>query len=188
MAEEIWKDVVGFENYYQVSSFGRVRSKDRVVQYVKHYATGDVHVTHRFLGKILSLGNSDSYQSVLLSVDGHSTTHLVHRLVAIAFIPNPENKPEVNHKDGDKHHNYADNLEWATGHENQQHALSMGLHSRSTGKSKCSKIPVICVETGDVFPSMSAAEVWLGCPPGKVSGAIIANQKVREYTFMKYIA
>lgn len=182
MAEEMWKDIKDYEGLYQVSSYGRVRSLDRIHTYVKHYAGKDVIATHHFKGRILSTGHSSGYLSVVLAKDGSTKTFLVHRLVAQAFIPNPENKPQVNHTNGDHQKNDVDNLEWSTEKENQQHAVKLGLHSRSHNKYK---VKVKCVDTGDTFESMADAERWLNCPSGKISAAIIANQKVRGYTFVR---
>lgn len=77
--------------------------------------------------------DSIGYKVVTLSVNGKCTTHTVHRLVAIAFIPNPNGKPFVNHLDGNKHNNHVSNLEWVTGSENTQHAWDTGLLTRKFG-------------------------------------------------------
>lgn len=76
----------------------------------------------------------EGYQQVKLCFDKSEKNVLVHRLVAEAFIPNPENKPEVNHKDGDKTHNYIENLEWVTREENIQHAFRLGLKKALSGE------------------------------------------------------
>ena len=100
---EIWKEVIGYENYYEVSSLGKVRSKSRVV-----------HGRNDWImqGRELKLGNSGRYLQAYLSVDGKGKSINVHRLVAEAFIPNPNNFPEVNHKDENRYNNSVDNLEW----------------------------------------------------------------------------
>ena len=98
--KEIWKDIEGYEGLYQVSNFGNVRS---------------LNYNHRGIVKNLRLAkNSRGYIVVELSVAGKGKMFLVHRLVAIAFLANQENLPEVNHKDEVKHNNRVDNLEWCT--------------------------------------------------------------------------
>ena len=105
MIEE-WRPIVGYEELYEVSNLGRVRSIDR---YVK-YSNGQIHL-HK--GKVLSPVKSNlGYLLVSLCCNGKYKMFLVHRLVTEAFIPNPENLPEVNHKDEDKANNSVDNLEW----------------------------------------------------------------------------
>ena len=106
MTEEIWRPVVGYEGLYEVSSYGRVRSLDR---YVKgRYGNYRLHK-----GKILSPAKDKTgYLKVVLSCNGKSKTIKVHRLIAQTFILNPDNLPEVNHKDEDKTNNRVENLEF----------------------------------------------------------------------------
>ena len=106
MNEEIWRPIEGYEGYYEVSSFGRVRSLD---MYVKiGYGNYRLHK-----GKVISLlKKGDGYIQVNLCYNGKLYKKYVHRLVAEAFIPNPDNLPEVNHLDEDKTNNSVDNLEW----------------------------------------------------------------------------
>lgn len=120
--EEIWKDVHGYEGYYQVSNFGRIRSLDRDVV---HRKTGGIKLMNgRF---IKSSVKKNGYMNIILSKEGVTKNHHPHRLVAQSFIPNPENKPHVNHKDGNKTNNYVENLEWVTRSENMIHASKTGL-------------------------------------------------------------
>lgn len=109
-----------------------------VIGYPEHYVTRDGRVwngkLHRWVNYWL-----DTYGYPCVTLSGHGPSFLVHRLVATAFIPNPENKPEVNHKDGVKEHRYVDNLEWCTTLENAQHAKRMGLNylpDRSSGRTQ----------------------------------------------------
>lgn len=110
---EEWRDIEGYEGLYQVSTCGRVRriNKDkRCPQY-------------KYLNPYVDFG----YFKVILSANGVSKNHLLHRIIAKAFIENPLNKPCVNHIDGNKKNNSLNNLEWTTVQENTKHAFSHGL-------------------------------------------------------------
>ena len=108
MVDEIWKDIKDYEGLYQVSNLGRIRSLDRLVKHAfKGYS--------RLKGKIKPCRkNTHGYLNINLCKDGKAKTLLIHRLVAQAFLPNPDNLPEVNHKDENKENNRVDNLEWCT--------------------------------------------------------------------------
>jgi len=122
---EQWKSVVGYEGLYEVSNLGRVKSLDKVVK----------RLTYSYLKKgRLMTDISDRYKKqnryiniCLRDANGIEKQTCIHRLVAQAFIPNPENKPVVNHKNGLKWDSRLENLEWVTEVENQQHALITGL-------------------------------------------------------------
>lgn len=124
-----WKPVKNYEGYYEVSDSGEVRSLDRII--------ADKNLKHRFLkGKVMKQSTSynkerdcEEYYVVNLRKNGTMKVSQVHRLVAEAFIDNPDNLPTVNHKDGDKYNNNATNLEWASYSDNNQHALDNGLRS-----------------------------------------------------------
>ena len=123
---EEWKPIVGYEGWYEVSSFGRVRSVDRLVG----YSDGSKRL-HR--GRILkATPDKDGYDRVVLSTPEGHKNRLVHRLMAIAFIPNPDNLPEVNHKDENKRNNVIDNLEWCTDKYNVNYGT--GLHRRAASQ------------------------------------------------------
>ncbi len=125
--EEIWKDIKGYEGYYQVSNLGRVKSLDRdcVNNLSNQYSSYITTVFRK--GKMLKLCVRGNYRSVQLFNNGKYKQVPVHRLVIETFIPNPENKAYVNHKDGNKLNNHVDNLEWVTAKENMQHAYKTGL-------------------------------------------------------------
>lgn len=107
---EIWRDIKGYENKYQVSNLGNVRSVDVIVN--NRLFNGKV-ISQRFKGN-----NPDSYLTVNLKLNSNSKTKFVHRLVAEAFIPNTDNLPQVNHKDECKTNNHWDNLEWCSAQYN----------------------------------------------------------------------
>lgn len=117
---ELWKDIQGFEGLYQVSNYGRVK----LLEHTFTTKTGKVCTVP---GKIKKPSNVKGYCHVVLDACGKVKNISVHRLVARAFIPNPDNKPQVNHIDGNKKNNHVDNLEWVTGEENIQHAFDTGL-------------------------------------------------------------
>lgn len=112
--EEIWKDVVGYEGLYKVSNLGRVYSLPRPSA----------------KGGIKKQTDMNGYLRTILSKNGKKFNAGVHRLVAEAFIPNPENKPTVNHEDGNKHNNKVTNLAWATDVEQLQHSFKCGLRKK----------------------------------------------------------
>ena len=121
MPHEQWRDVVGYEGLYQVSNMGRV----------KNISYGDGAKIRK------PVLNTPAYFSMVLYKDSKPTATRIHVLVAKAFIPNPEIKLVVNHRDGNKLNNRVDNLEWVTQSENLQHAYDTGLkksgheHSRA---------------------------------------------------------
>jgi len=110
---EIWRDIVGYEDWYQVSNLGRVRSVDRVVV----YKTGQKRI---YKGQILKQQNAtNGYKIVDLQKNKNRKHFLVHRLVGKAFLPNLLNLPEINHLDEDKTNNSLENLAWCTVLENR---------------------------------------------------------------------
>lgn len=115
---EIWKDIPGYEGYYQASTEGRIRSVSRI-RMDGYHITGRVLKADRLKG---------GYEQVLLMVNKKRDYEKVHRLVAQTFIPNPENKLQVNHINGIKHDNRLENLEWATASENLKHSFRTLKH------------------------------------------------------------
>lgn len=107
-----WKPVVGYEDYYEVSNDGEVKSLARKQNGINRFSKE----------RILKLSNVNKYRYVGLRKDGVQKMERVHRLVASAFIPNPHNKPFVNHLDGNKSNNNVNNLAWSTNKENQLHS------------------------------------------------------------------
>lgn len=130
--QEIWKDIKGYEGLYQISNFGRVKSLERYQQ------------NHSKLQKIeekiktIHIKNN-GYQFVQLYKDNIMKNLHVHRLVAQAFIPNLENKTQINHIDGNKLNNSVNNLEWVTSNENNKHKWDTGLQKPSEKQGKITK-------------------------------------------------
>ena len=138
-----WRDTYIYGEQYQVSNTGIVRNK----------ITGHILTPQE---------DNKGYLRVRLSLHDKKATAKVHRLVAIAFIPNPKGKPQVNHIDTDKRNNRVDNLEWVTNGENQIHAYKHG-RNYVTGRAGRKKIPVCKVDlnTGEVietYKSLADAE------------------------------
>jgi len=123
MEKEIWKPIEKLNGLYEVSNLGRVRSVERTVI----HKDGKIA---RYKERILKqCASKKGYMRVYPTVNGKKYNFQVHRLVAEAFVPNPENKQQVNHKDGNKKNNRADNLEWVTNDENELHANINGLRA-----------------------------------------------------------
>lgn len=128
MEKETWKDVKDYENIYKVSNLGRIKSLDR---YVKR-KDGVIYFKK---GTILELIiNEDGYAQCKLCKQGKCTTVKVHRVVANAFVPNPNNLPEVNHKDFNRSNNSASNLEWSNHDENVKYSAKNGHYAKPSGE------------------------------------------------------
>lgn len=130
MQNEIWKPVVGYEGLYEVSNFGNVK---RLEKLVKHAKGGLSRIKEKIL---LQSKDRRGYNRLVLTKENHQT-HRVHTIVAKAFIENVDNKPIVNHIDGNKINNKVDNLEWVTKSENELHAYRIGLKKSGNIGSKC---------------------------------------------------
>lgn len=144
MRAEYWRDIIGYEGFYMVSNLGNVRG-------VKRQGSS---------GGIMKLDTrNDGYLQICLCKESKGKMHLVHRLVAAAFIGFAEDKKYVNHIDGNRSNNMLDNLEICDMKQNNQH--------RNYVLGKNVK-PVICIETGEVFPSIRFA--------GRVKG--IGNKEI----------
>lgn len=157
MKTEIWKPIAGFEGLYEVSDLGRVRS-------LKRNTTS---------GKVLTPGLTRGYKCVVLSKHGKHHNARVNRLVAEAFIPNPEGKKEVNHIDGNKANNLPENLEWATASENAKHAILMGLNPCGRNNPITSRAVDMLDADGALlktFPSIKEAERQTGIRRANIQG------------------
>jgi hypothetical protein len=127
---EIWKDIQGYEELYQVSNLGNVRSKDRRV--VNH-KSGSTRICAGML--MTAWDNGNGYLVVSLNKQRKRKNHYVHRLVATAFVENPDSKKYINHIDFDTRNNRALNLEWCTQKENVNHSAIHMKHPKAKCKS-----------------------------------------------------
>ena len=177
VTQEIWKDVTGFEGFYQVSTLGRVRSLDRKVM-------GKDGFPRLHKGKIMSPGTTHGYKFVFLAKNGSNKQWYVHRLVASEFIPNPKNYPQINHKDEDRGNNQVNNLEWCTSKYNNNY----GGHIQR-GAEKLS-VPVVCLDMFNMklyeFPSSRAASDELGLDTGHVAKVLLnKSTNHKQYIFVR---
>jgi len=138
MENKIWFDLIDFENKYVINKKGEVKSKYTTSEKCGRKPTGNI--IKQYVGRA-------GYYVIPLSIYQKSKTRFVHRLIAINFIPNPENKPQVNHIDGNKLNNSIENLEWCTPSENAKHAyknkLSVGLSGSKSHFAKLTEHDVL---------------------------------------------
>lgn len=174
-ANELWLPIPGYEGLYEISNLGRVRSLGRLVSHGASHAI-------RKPAKLLKFAeDADGYFNVgLFDLQGRCKQFRVNRLVAITFIPNPDNLPIVNHIDGNKQNNSVSNLEWCTVRYNTFEAYNMGLNPNSN------PIPVICLTNGIKFDSIQAAAKWAGCDHENIRESISIKSCCKGgYCFVK---
>ena len=182
-SKEIWKEIKGYEGRYQISSLGRVKS-------LNYNKTGKED--------ILSPGNIRGYLHVRLSKEGKSKPFQVHRLVALHFIPNPNNYPEVNHKDENKQNNTVDNLEWCdrkyncnygtrtqrssesrkgcTHTENSKRKISQN-HADFSGSKNPRARKVQCITTEEIFNCIQEGADYYHINRNCISACCVGRQK-----------
>ncbi|MBR3645557.1 MAG: NUMOD4 motif-containing HNH endonuclease [Lachnospiraceae bacterium] len=194
--EEIWKAVVGFEGLYEVSNLGKVRSL--------HWYGGDKIVERALVDR------PDGYKSICLSKNGKSKIHLIHRLVAEAFLPKIEGKDFVNHKDENRSNNRVENLEWCNKSYNQLYSMALhperkdlfidNLRDKKTGKigSRFTQKGVAhtnfqkvkqCLRDGTiiaVYDNPSIAALKTGADIGNLISACKANARTDRKRKRKY--
>ena len=183
--KEIWKDIPGYEGLYKVSNLGRIRSLNHIARYRNKYGGVSVCEIKGVIKRPSQSGNGykkgNGYLSVTLSKDGVSERMNVHRIVATVFIPNPGNKPQVNHLDGNKSNNRVDNLEWCTAEENMRHCT----HITKTLHSMYAPVRTLCVEMNKVYVSTSEAARDMGLNRRALSSAIQRNRMYGGYHWRK---
>lgn len=161
--KEIWKDIYGYEKFYQISNFGRVKTFRRVKP------------------QILSLRNDKrtGYVDILLTdKNGKQSRHWIHRLVCFEFKTNPNNKPMVNHKKSIRNHNYFENLEWVTPKENMEHAFREGFGStKEANEAFSKKCKVIHNGKKYIFKSISEFSRHFNISNGKASYILYGKNK-----------
>lgn len=168
--EEIWKDIEGYEGLYQVSNLGNVKSLDRVISRNGNF---DVHLNGRLLKQ--GICKSNGYRIVSLWKANKSETLYVHRLVAKAFIPNPQNLPFVNHKDETRDVNCFWNLEWCT----HEYNINYGTANKRMRTSLSKPVLQYSLD-GDFVKEWSSAksiEQTLGLSQGNISNCCRGLQK-----------
>ena len=171
--QEIWKEIEGANGMYQVSNLGNVKSFTRIKK-----------------GGLLKPGRySNGYLFVHFAKDtdkkGERHSYLIHRLVAQAFLPNPDGLPQVNHKDENKTNNRVDNLEWCTHLYNQNYGTK---NQRIGEKNKISNgKPVYCIELDRVFCSAAEAARFVGRNPTNVSVVCRGKEKSCAGYHWKYV-
>lgn len=177
---EIWKDIENYEGLYQISNLGRVKRLEKITTWGKNkfFSRKD---EEKILKQEIGL---NGYPIIRLSKNGKKKRKTIHRMVAEAFIPNPENKPTVNHKDGNRGNNIVENLEWNTYQENNKHAFDvLGKVGVWSGKHTPNSKKVICLETGKVFNSIREASIYLGVRDSSLGEAIYNLRKCKGKTW-----
>lgn len=189
---EIWKQVDGYGGFYEVSNLGRVRSKERITD-IQSYC----HIMRK--PRILKAQSNGKYNRVVMSFDGKHRQVLIHRLVAETFLPNPDNLPEVNHKDEDKTNNNVSNLEWCTRLYNVNYGTKIKRHSefmtKTKGRAVCQYTKA--GELVNTFKSVSEASREMGidvsniiavCSHGvqKTAGGYVWRYAEDEFGELKY--
>lgn len=160
MIEE-WKEIEGYEGLYEVSNLGRVKS----LKYGKE--------------RILKAGKDGcGYMLVNLCKEGKMKMFRIHRLVAAAFIPNPQNLPEINHIDENKENNCSDNLEWC----DRKYNINHGTRNERISKR------VLCEETGEIFPSTHEVERKLGFAQTHISDCCLGKYKTCGGFHWRYVS
>lgn len=181
--EEIWKDIKNYEGLYQISNYGRVKSLPKKLNnHTGFKITKEMILKPRI--------NKKGYVKYALYKNRKQKNISAHRLVAEAFIPNPENKPQVNHISGIKTDNNVSNLEWCTNSENQIHAFKMGLQKRRKGKNNITSKKVVQYDLNNNFIKeyygVKEASEKIGIHPSNIYKCCRGEKKQTKGFVFKY--
>lgn len=160
--QEIWKDIDGYEGYYQISNLGRVKSLSRKI----YKSNGEFYRTKTEKIKVPKT-TKDGYNAITLSVNCKNKTFSIHSLVANAFIVKPNSKDflEINHIDANRKNNNVDNLEWVTHKENVAHSVALGNYNGHNGEKngRCVPVTVYTIDGKKVksFKYLNQCANWL---------------------------
>lgn len=174
--KEEWRPIDGFEGF-EVSNTGKLSSLDRII--IQNDRTGNLY-RRKIKGHNIPLQKDHGgYLFACISLNNKSYNLKVHRLVAKAFIPNPNNYPEVNHIDGDKTNNCVENLEWCSPSQNQLHTVQSGLLKRSKS--------IKCIENNTIYISLGEASRQLNITPSSICGVLKGRTKSTKGLHFEYI-
>lgn len=168
MKDDLFKDIPNYEGLYQISTTGKIRNH-------KHHILAQ------------TLNSTSNYYRVHLCKNGKAKWHSIHKLVAETFIPNPDNLPEVNHKDENKLNNNVSNLEWTTHRDNANYGTRIKrIRSKLTNHLELSK-PVQCIETGVIYPSLIETQRKTGIFATSIKQVCKGRQKTAGGYHWQYI-
>lgn len=171
---EIWKSVVGYEGILEISNLGNVRSLDREIEQKNRW--GSVN-KRKHKGRVLKQSScSNGYLKIVPHNAGKA--EMIHRLVAKAFLANPENKPQVNHKNGNRKDNRLENLEWVTCSENHKHSYD-NLKRKKHGKTE--KVKMVKDSETLFFDSALEASKFFKVSAGSIASAATRNHKCKGW-------
>ncbi|MBQ3754772.1 MAG: HNH endonuclease, partial [Clostridia bacterium] len=173
--EEIWKNIDGFDGAYQISNLGRVKSVERIKEYIGRNQTGCEFIVRKYCPeKILKTYLRGGYEHVGLKIGSQSFNYSVHRIVATYFIPNPDNLPVINHKDENKLNNVFTNLEWCTVEYNANYGTRNQRIAEKLMENPNYYIPVLCYDLKNNFVKRYESAVAAGKELGLSSSGITA--------------
>jgi len=191
MEQEYWKQVVGYEGLYEVSNLGNIKSLSKKVSNGNGFFVKKEIILKPYLDK-------NGYGTVNLYKDKKKTLLKVHRIVGLAFIPNPQNKPTINHKNSIRNDNRVENLEWNTHSENNQHAFDSGFQ-KPMKKDKCwmyninpdlhpASKDVINLKTGKIYKSLKTACIDMNIKYSTAISKVALSGKGKNDTDLMYVS